>query len=117
MSTSAVQPLTPKEAQKSEQGSLDHTYPVRVAVSLDKLLATAFFMTSDTDKTMSTVFAEWATKKPKGSFDQMLGQHMCEFLNLFSKDHGAKAELGDLVRAEQDVKDIKTDPTVHQEGQ
>ena len=116
MST-AVTPLTPQQAQISERGSLDHTYPVRVALSLDKLLATAFYMTRDTDKTMSTVFAEWATRKPQGSFDQVLGQHMCDFLNLFSKDHGAKAELGDLARAQATVNAIETDPTVQQEGQ
>lgn len=115
MSSNPVQPLSQGQTQQALQSGAHHGYFVRNAVALDELFDQAV---GDQDfETLSAHFARMSTEAPRGSFERRFGAIMCNFLDVFSRDHGAKAELGDLARARQTAAALEAAPTVQQEGQ
>lgn len=86
-----ITPLTPAEEAAQEQKTAREGYVHRVAVAVDQGLDVA--CGGSPDETISSRFARAADR---GSRIGILG---CKFLNLFQKNHGAKAQAGDVERA------------------
>jgi hypothetical protein len=90
--TDPITPLTPAEVALQEQQAAHEDFVRRVAVATDVLINV--FTGGDPDETISS---RAARASQKGS---RWGIEMSKFLDLFQKDHGAKAQAGDLQRAE-----------------
>jgi hypothetical protein len=90
--TDGIQPLTPAQTVQQEQQAAHEAYIHRLLVGFDQFMNTV--TDGDPDETISSRAARAAEKgKP-------WGVAMSKFLDVFQKDHGAKAQAGDLERAE-----------------
>lgn len=96
MENQPVTPLTPSQADKTEKHAVNENYFERLGVAVDKTIATAAGATPDTTISADAGIASYRDKGFKGFY----GRWMSRFLNLFQKDHGAKAVAGDLAQAE-----------------
>jgi hypothetical protein len=76
-----------------ETESERHSYPVRVLIAFDQMVNV--ITGGHPDETISSRAGRAALA------GRWWGKVMSAFLNLFESDHGAKAEAGDLERAEQ----------------
>lgn len=98
--TDPITPLTPSQTRTQEEQAAHEAYLHRVLVGLDQFFNV--ISDGDPDETISSRAARAAEKgKPWGIA-------MSKFLNLFQKDHGAKAQAGDAERA-QAVETLETD--------
>lgn len=91
-----ITPLTPEQTAKAEAKSAKHGYVVRNLISVDQLGETLVDGPNDTTISGESAIAAQNDKGLKG----WVGRSMSRFLNLFQKDHGAKAVAGDLERAQ-----------------
>jgi hypothetical protein len=106
------QPVTPLDAQyaASLEGKRDN-YIHRNLVGIDVLAN--LLADGNSDETISSRMARWATED-KG-LKKDIGIAVCDALNVVNKDHGAKAEVSDLGRAERLVEIEKATPTIKQD--
>lgn len=88
-----IQPLSPEEEQQQESEVRKESYPLRTLVAFDQMVNVA--TGGHPDETISARAGRSAVA------GRVWGKVMSRFLNLFQKDHGAKAEAGDLARAKQ----------------
>lgn len=88
-----ITPLDPQETQQQEEQAKKEGYLHRTLVGLDQF---ANVITGGKpDETISSRAARASLKGNK------FGKLVSKFLNVFQKDHGAKAIAGDDARAEQ----------------
>jgi len=92
-----VSPLTKQQTTEAEAKSAKHSYPVRLALDLDESIPPIFGAPLGTTISGDAAIAAVNDKGFKGFY----GRTMCRFLNLFQKNHGAKAVAGDLERSEE----------------
>lgn len=92
-----IQPLDPEQVQQAEKSAQNEGYVQRELVALD----TFANVTADglPDETISSRMARWDTEDT--GLKHEAGKIVSEGLDLFQKNHGAKAEAGDLGRAEE----------------
>jgi hypothetical protein len=88
-----VTPVTQASAQQLETEALTHGYPMRCLLALD-VFANVVLFNGRLDETISSHAARASLE------GKWWGIVLSKFLNLFSKDHGAGAIIGDEVRAE-----------------
>ncbi len=88
-----ITPLTPTQVTTYEQKAAKESYFVRVLVALDIFVNVLF--NGRPDETISSHAARAATE------GRWWGIVVSKFLDLFQSDHGARAEAGDVERAEQ----------------
>jgi hypothetical protein len=91
-----ITPLNPNQEATQERLAIEHGYIIRVLLALDMFCNVVLFR-GRLDETISTHSARAAVE------GKCWGIWMSKFLNLFEKDHGAKASAGDLIRAESIV--------------
>lgn len=88
-----ITPLNAQQEAKYEKQAAAEGYPKRVLIALDQFL-NVLLTNGRPDETMSAHAARAATE------GKWFGIFMSKFLDItFSKDHGAKAVAGDLIRA------------------
>ena len=87
-----ITPLTPAQTQVQEAKAAKEGYAHRDLVALDQFLNV--MADGSPDETISSRAAR-ADEKGK-----LWGRVLSRFLNLFQSDHGAKAQAGDVERAE-----------------
>lgn len=94
-----ITPLTPEQQAAQAAKAQKERYPERVLVALDKAIATIGGATPDV--TISEVAGVDAVKDKglKGFY----GRWMSRFLNLFQRDHGAKATAGGNAQASEAI--------------
>lgn len=107
-----VQPLTPDELKQQELKALHESWFHKDAMAFDQMVNV--FADGNPDETISTRMARWATEDT--GFKQEFGAEVCRALNVISSDHGAKAEVADLMRAEHVASIEEAAPTVEQES-
>lgn len=107
-----VTPLTPSQLQQQELQALHESWFHKDAVAFDDMVNV--FAGGNPDETISSRMARWATEET--GFKQSFGAAVCKALNIVSPDHGAKAEISDLSRAENVVHVEDATPTVAEEG-
>ena len=90
---SGITPLTPQQVVTQEQQAGRENYIVRSLVAFDQLCNVVLF-NGDPDETISSHSARAATE------GKLWGKIMSHFLDWFQVDHGAKAEAGDVERAD-----------------
>jgi|SRR5580658_10268098 hypothetical protein len=90
MST-GITPLTPQQTAKQEKQAAAEGYPKRLLIALDIFMNV--LTDGDPDETISSRSARAAEQ------GKTWGIEMSKFLDLFQKDHGAKAVAGDVARA------------------
>jgi hypothetical protein len=90
MST-GITPLTPAQTQAQELKASQEAYPKRFLIALDMFMNV--LTDGDPDETISSRSARAAQQ------GKAWGKDMSKFLDLFQKDHGAKAQAGDAIRA------------------
>jgi hypothetical protein len=88
-----IQPLTPAEAQVQEQEAAHEGWLHRDLVAVD-IAANVVVLKGQPDETISSHAAR-ADEQGK-----RWGRWMSRFLDIFQKDHGPKAQSGDIERAE-----------------
>ncbi len=93
-----VQPLTPDQVRQAEANAGKEGYARRLPVALDIAIDEA--AGGPMDETISSRMSRWAVM---GGVRGVIGRGMCRFLNIFSKDHGPHAQVGDLTRARNEV--------------
>jgi hypothetical protein len=87
-----ITPLTPPQVAVQEGQAAKDNYLLRALIGLDQFINV--LTDGDPDETISSRSARAAERgKPWGIF-------MSKFLDIFQKDHGAKAQAGDLERAQ-----------------
>ena len=91
--SSPITPLDPQQTAEQEQQASQEGYLHRDAVALDIFINV--FTGGKEDETISSRAARAAEVGKKWGVD------MSKFLNLFQKDHGAKAQAGDVARANE----------------
>lgn len=94
-----ITPLSPSETATQESQAAHEAYLHRVLVGFDQFMNV--IADGDPDETISSRAARAAEKGKKW------GIELSRFLNLFQKDHGAKAQAGDTERAEN-VENLET---------
>lgn len=94
--TDPIQALTAVELAQDEARVAKEAYVHRILVGLDQFINV--LTDGQPDETISS---RAARADEKGEF---WGREMSKFLDLFQKDHGAKAQAGDLERADQVAK-------------
>jgi hypothetical protein len=87
-----ITPLTPAQTAQQEQQTAHEKYIHRFLVGFDQFMNV--ITDGDPDETISSRAARAAEK------GKTWGVELSKFLNLFQPDHGAKAEAGDLERAQ-----------------
>lgn len=88
-----ITPLTAAQEQATEAQVVKEGYPKRVLIALDQFGAA--LAGDDNDETISS----WSARESvKGN---PLGKAISAVLNVFQKDHGAKAMAGDVERAKE----------------
>ena len=92
MSTGITQ-IDPSQVNKFKTQSLEHGYIIRCLLAFD-VLCNVIFLKGRLDETISAHSARAAMD------GKIWGIWMSKFLDIFQKDHGAKAILGDEARAE-----------------
>ncbi len=90
--SSPIVPLTPQQTTKQMNKAAQERYVKRVLIGFDQFVNTV--AGGHPDETISARSARAATER------KTWGIAMSSFLNLFQKDHGAKAVAGDLQRAD-----------------
>jgi hypothetical protein len=86
-----ITPLTPEQTQAAEVRAEHEVYLHRILVGLDQFMNV--LSNGDPDETISARAARAAERgKPWGIA-------MSKFLNIFQKDHGPRAQAGDVARA------------------
>lgn len=98
--SSPIIPLTPEQTATQEAQAKEEPYVERAAVAVDKAIETVVF-DGPPDVTMSEA-AGVAAVKDKG-FEGEVGKLVSEGLDLFQKDHGAKATAGGNAQAEEAI--------------
>ena len=93
--TDPITPLTPTEESIQEAQAAQEGYVKKSLVGLDQFVNV--LTDGLPDETISSRAARWDTED-KG-VKHAMGFAMSKFLDLFQKDHGAKAEAGDAERA------------------
>lgn len=88
---SGITPLTPAQVATQEAQAAKEGYGKRVLIGLDMFANT--LTNGHPDETISSRSARAATE------GKLWGKGMSKFLDLFQRDHGAKAEAGDVSRA------------------
>lgn len=101
-------PLTPAEFQQQELEAMHEGWFHKDAVAFDQMVNV--FAGGNPDETISSRMARWATEDT--GFRKHFGEAVCAALNLIESDHGAKAEVADLARAENVVEIEESSPTV-----
>ena len=91
-----ITPLTPAQISTQEISASKEGYVKRDLVGFDQFVNV--LTDGDPDETISSRMARWATEDSGLKHD--LGSAVSKGLDLFQKDHGAKAEAGDLERAQ-----------------
>lgn len=91
MST-GITPIDPSQVNKYEKESLEHGYVVRCLLAFDTLCNVVLFK-GRLDETISAHSARAAMQ------GKTWGIWMSKFLDIFQKNHGAQAILGDEARA------------------
>lgn len=91
--TDPITPLTPEQVKEQEAQAAKEGWVHRDLVAVD-IAANVVVFKGQPDETISSHAARAATK------GKWWGRTLSRFLNLFQKDHGAKAQAGDLERAE-----------------
>jgi hypothetical protein len=99
MST-GITPLTPDQIAAQEMQALHEGYIKKLLVGLDMFVNVS--MDGSPDETISSRAARWATNGT--GIKRHVGILVSKGLDLVQKDHGAKAEAGDLGRGENVVK-------------
>lgn len=94
--SSPVQPLTPQQFAQQELKDIHQSWFHRDAVAFDQMVNV--FADGNPDETISSRMARWATED--SGFKKEFGSAVCDALNKINPDHGAKAEVADLTRAE-----------------
>ena len=97
MSTPPITPLSPTQEATQEEQAERENYIERAPVAIDEAAAEILF-DAPPDETISTE-AAIASVEDHG-FKKEVGKIVSDGLDLFQKDHGAKAAAGDLARAE-----------------
>lgn len=94
-----IKPLTLDQVAAQEAKAAKEPYPERVAVALDKAIAT--IADAPPDVTISEVAGVDAVdaKGIRGFY----GRWMSRFLDIFQSDHGAKATAGGNAEAEEAI--------------
>jgi hypothetical protein len=92
-----ITPLTPEQTEEQGLQALHEDYLRRVIVEVDVLLNVASGGRPD-----MTISSRAALAAKHGS---PVGIELSKLLNVFQPDHGAKADAGDLYRAQQVVQD------------
>ncbi len=90
-----ITPLTPEQLKMQEEKAAKEGYLKRDAVAFDQLVNV--LTEGNPDETISSRMARWATED--GGIKKDIGVEVSKGLNLIQKDHGARAEAGDLERA------------------
>ncbi len=109
--SSPVTPLTPAEFQHQTLEAMHESWFHRDAVAFDEMVNV--FADGDPDETISSRMARWATEET--GFKRGFGSAVCDALNKIEPDHGAKAEVADLARAENAETVEQNSPTVKEE--
>ena len=91
MST-GITPLTPAQTATAEQKASQEAYPERFLIALDMFMNV--LTDGDPDETISSRSARAAQQ------GKTWGIEMSKFLDLFQKNHGSKAQGGDVARAQ-----------------
>jgi hypothetical protein len=97
--TGPITPLTPEQTAEQEAQASHEAFLHRALVGFDQFMNV--LTDGDPDETISARSARAAEKGKKW------GIEMSKFLNLFQKDHGAKAQAGDVARAEKVIEEEK----------
>lgn len=100
---SGITPLTPQQEAAQKQQASQEGYLKREAVALD--IFANVTTGGNEDETISSRMARWATSKT--GIKGFVGRVMSKGLDLIQSNHGAKAEAGDLERAEH-VETVET---------
>ncbi len=103
-----VQPLTPAELAQQELEDIHQSWFHRDAVAFDQMVNT--FTDGPPDETISSRMARWATEDR--GFKRAFGSAVCASLDKIEPDHGAKAEVADMVRGERIAALEAATPTV-----
>lgn len=90
-----VTPLTKAQTVAAEAKSAKHGYLENLAVDLDQSIPPIFDAPLGTTISGDAAIADVKDTGFKGFY----GRWMCRFLNLFQRNHGAKAVAGDMERA------------------
>ena len=99
MADAPIVPLTPAQVAAQERQAAQEPYLKRDAVGFDQLVNV--LTDGNPDETISSRMARWATEGTGLKRD--IGVAVSKALNLAQPDHGAKAEAGDLERAQKVV--------------
>ena len=91
-----VTPLTPEQFKQQELKALHESWFHKDAVAFDQMVNV--FAGGNPDETISSRMARWATED--AGFKKEFGSEVCKALGKVNPDHGAKAEVADLTRAE-----------------
>jgi hypothetical protein len=110
-----VTPIPAAQVAAVEQRALGENYFERNAVAFDKFLNSLF--AGAANETISSRVARGSVSLPRGTMGHDVCIALCDVLNRFQADHGARAELGDLARAQQTVATLEASPTVQAETQ
>jgi len=97
MTTNPITPLTPTEIATQEQTAAAEGPVKRDLVAFDQFVNV--LADGDPDETISARMARWATED--AGLKRDVGSAVSAALNLAEPDHGAKAEAGDLERAQK----------------
>ncbi len=87
-----ITPLTPAQVAKQEAQAEKEDYLKRALIGLDTFINV--LTDGDPDETISSRSARAAERGKKW------GVILSKFLDIFQKDHGAKAQAGDVARAQ-----------------
>lgn len=99
----SVQPLTPAQTAAQEQKAEHEPWAERALVADDKAIA-ANLLDAPPDVTISEQAGVLAEEYPKGGgLKGFYGRWMSRFLDIFQKDHGAKATAGGNAEAEEAI--------------
>lgn len=90
---SGITPLNPEQTAQAESVDAHDNYGIRLLIALDMFLNALF--NGDLDETLSSRSARAAQE------GKLWGKLLSHFLDLFQKDHGAKAQAGDYKRASE----------------
>jgi hypothetical protein len=104
MSNTGIIPLTPQQIAEQEEQAASEGFIKRDLVAIDQAAETVIFG-GPPDTTISSETAVMATEDT--GFKKEVGELVSKGLDLFQKDHGAKAEAGDLERAEAAAADMQ----------
>ena len=94
--TAAITPLTPVQVTIQETTAEKEDYLQKDAVGFDQFVNV--LLDGDPDETISSRMARWATEDR--GLKHAIGTAVSKGLDLIQPDHGAKAEAGDVARAQ-----------------